>query len=87
MRQLASAILPVVLLNLQRVFVGSSGFNRFCAFRLKAVLQTWCAVILTGSPVFAAESRAVDQKSPTPPFTYVWAKAFYIPPETTTEES
>ena len=44
------------------------------------------ALILT-SALLAAEPKAAEQQSPTAPFPYVWARAFYIPPETTTEES
>ena len=44
-------------------------------------------VLLSATSTFAAESRPAEVKSATAPFTYVWAKAFHIPPETTTEES
>jgi hypothetical protein len=44
-------------------------------------------VWLTAHSLLAAETRPADEKSKTAPFTYVWSKAFHIPPETTTEES
>ncbi len=50
---------------------------------LSAVL---CAVSFTWSSL-AAEAQPVEPQPAAAPFPYVWAKAFYIPPETTTEES
>jgi hypothetical protein len=44
-------------------------------------------VLLSLSTRFAAEALAAEGESPAGPNQYVWAKAFHIPPETTTEES
>lgn len=43
--------------------------------------------LLVVSPIFAAEPQAAKDQRQSPPFRYVEAKAFHIPPETTTEES
>ena len=41
--------------------------------------------LLLSAAFFAGDLAADD--APKPPFAYVWAKAYHIPPETTTEES
>lgn len=45
------------------------------------------AALLAISPLFAAEDQPAAGKAAAAPFSYVSAKAFYIPPETNTEES
>jgi hypothetical protein len=55
-------------------------------------MSTWIpagavtALLLTRMPGFAAEPPAPSNRPPAP-FIYVWATAYHIPPETTTEES
>lgn len=51
----------------------------------------WTAALLSFLMAFSAWLAAAeapsDAKPAAAPFAYVWAKAYYIPPETTTEES
>ena len=48
-------------------------------------MQRWhLAVVLA---VLAAPTALLADEPPTAPFPYVWAEAYHIPPETTTEES
>src|SRR5207247_268148 len=45
------------------------------------------ALATAGGVVLAGAAPPVGPKRPVAPFRYVWARAFHIPPETTTEES
>jgi hypothetical protein len=45
------------------------------------------AVVIALLALLPGRAQAADELSPTAPFPYVRAKAFHIPPETTTEES
>lgn len=53
----------------------------------RIVLVSNLALLLAVSPIFSAEPNPAQDKKQTAPFKYVRAKAFHIPPETTTEES
>ncbi len=53
--------------------------------RIKSVIPILSAVALLST--LAAEGRPAEKKAATAPFPYVQAKAFHIPPDTTTEES
>ncbi|MBI1901015.1 MAG: hypothetical protein HYS13_07880 [Planctomycetia bacterium] len=44
-------------------------------------------VVLLASSALSGEEVQPAEGKPTAPFPYVWAKAYHIPPETTTEES
>ncbi|MEX2560107.1 MAG: hypothetical protein WD403_09335 [Pirellulales bacterium] len=44
-------------------------------------------LVFAASVLLAAQARSAEEEAPSPPFSYVWAKAFHVPPETTTEES
>src|SRR5438067_9684665 len=48
---------------------------------------TCLLVVVCSSALFVAEGHAAEGKLTAAPFPYVWAKAFHVPPETTTEES
>src|SRR2546427_8218266 len=44
------------------------------------------AAFLVAAPLALPDAQAAKPKQPAP-FKYVWAKAYHVPPETTTEES
>lgn len=50
-------------------------------------LLTGLTLFLAGCPALAQGTRAPDAPTPKSPFPYVWARAYHVPPETTTEES
>jgi hypothetical protein len=55
--------------------------------RLECMMKCACfPIVFVWLTSFTATTRAADDAA-TPPFPYVWAKAYHIPPETTTEES
>jgi hypothetical protein len=52
--------------------------------------KVWAILVaawFSSSALLAADAVPASSKSPAGPVSYVWAKAFHIPPETTTEES
>jgi hypothetical protein len=54
---------------------------------LRMPFATLLTILAALSPLVAAKPQGAPSRPPTAPFRYVQAKAFYIPPETTTEES